>query len=179
MRSAGWIIGRNTALLGLLLVLAHTASAESESRSVQVTATILPRLELTVTPETGRDIAFGAVMQPATGDETMRTVKVNVGVFSNLGHPYHVTQTVRHPLTNTEGMPIADAQFQVLTSDATLGQLGAAQPTSIVPGAATTLYLSNDRGKSDSFNADYRLTVTPTTPAGDFVTDILYTVTSL
>lgn len=177
MRSAKrslWVL-----TLALCLAVPRLSFAESDSKTVHVSATILPRLELSVTPETGTDIAFGAIEQPASGDETNRSVKVNVSVFSNLGRPYHVSQLVRRPLTNAAGSAIADEQFRVLTHDGSRGRTGAPQPTPIVPGTPTTLYLSNDRGKSDAFLADYTLRVTPTTPAGDFDTEIVYTVTSL
>ena len=156
-----------------------SAFAESESRTVQVSATILPRLELSVTPATGSSIAFGAVTQPAPGDQAAPSVAVTLSVFSNLDRPHHVTQMIRRPLTNAQGAAIPDPQFLVTTHDAALGQLGALTPTPVVPGAPTTLYWSNARGKSDAFTADYRLNVTPTTPAGDFGTEIVYTVTSL
>jgi hypothetical protein len=155
------------------------ALAESQTKTVQVSATILPRLELTVTPETGSGIAFGEIEQPAFGATNDRTVKVKLGVFSNLGAPYHVTQMVRRPLENTQGLAIDDAQFTVSARDAGLGQVHTAGATPIVPGQTMTLYTSNAIGKSDQFLADYALQVTPTTPAGQFNTEIVYTVTSL
>lgn len=161
------------------LIAAPRLSAESASKSVQVTATILPRLELSVNPETGQGIVFQAIEQPAEGEQASRSVKVTIGVFSNLGHPYQVTQTLRRPLTSSAGSTIAEQHFQVSTRDAALGSLGAPQPSPTIPGVSTVLYTSNDRGKTDSFVADYTLIVTPKTPAGEYHTDILYTVTSL
>lgn len=153
--------------------------AESDSRTVQVTATILPRLELTVTPEMGHAVAFGAIEQPALGGETERTVQVNLSVFSNLDQPYHVSQLVRHPLRSADGAEISETHFRVRTHAASRGQLALTQPAPITSGQSTTLYTSNERGKSDAFSAEYTLTVTPETPAGDFATEIVYTVTSL
>ena len=161
------------------LAIAPPLFAESDSKTVQVTATILPRLELTVTPETGETIAFGAVTQPAPGGEDSRSVRVAVNVFSNLDRPYHVTQLVRRPLANREGSAISDPQFLVSAHDAGRGRASPVRPTAMIPGRATTLYTSDERGKSDAFKADYTLTVTPETPAGDFATEIVYTVTSL
>ena len=177
MRPSGWTLWSITTLV--LLGIAGIVAAESETKTVQVSATILPRLELSVSPETGQGIAFGDIEQPAPGDQTRRSVKVNVGVFSNLGRPYQVTQTVRRPLTDDAGISLAQAQFEVTTSDAALGMVAASEPLAIVPGDTTTLYTSNSHGKSDAFNADYTLTVTPTTPDGTFETEIVYTVTSL
>lgn len=153
--------------------------AESDSKTVRASATILPRLELSVSPETGEGIVFGVIEQPAPGSEAARSVSVRLNVFSNLGHPYQVTQAIRRPLTNADGQRIPEGQFRVTTRDAGLGVLGVEQPTPLTPGLPTTLYTSNERGKSDRFSADYTLTVTPETPAGDFDTEILYTVTSL
>ena len=171
-------------VLGVAALLTATAlcpplAAETKTHTVQVSATILPRLELSVKPETGADIAFGAIEQPATGQQVSRSVRVSVGVFSNLDRPYHVTQLVRRPLTNAQGETMAVEQFQVTTPPAALGRTAASVPVTIEPGTPTTLYLSNERGKSNSFQADYILTVTPTTPAGDYRTEIVYTVTSL
>lgn len=167
-------------LAAVCLFISHNAAwAESASKTVQVTATILPRLELSVTPETGSAITFGAIEQPAAGETADRSVRVAVGVFSNLGHPYHVTQLVRRGLTNREGAVISDDQFRVMTHDARLGSTTAVQPTPITPGTPSTLYLSNTQGKSDNFLADYTLTVAPATVAGDYDTEIVYTVTSL
>ncbi len=177
MRVLGaWCVSM-TVLLGVISVPA--VRAESDSATIHVSATILPRLELSITPETGSGIAFGAIEQPARGSETTRSVAVNVGVFSNLGHPYHVTQMVRHPLRNPEGALIPDEQWTVMTRDAARGAVGMPQPTAVQSGLPATLYTSNDVGKSDAFLADYTLRVTPTTPAGAFDTEIVYTVTSL
>ena len=165
--------------IGLCLISPATSSAESDSKTVRVSATILPRLELSVTPETGQEIAFGAIEQSPRGESVERSVKVHVNVFSNLDHPYHVTQTVRRDLTNADGRVIPEQQFHLTTRDAVRGSLGAPAPVAVVAGAVTTLYTSDERGKSDAFSADYGLTVTPETPAGDFDTEIVYTVTSL
>lgn len=161
------------------LVRPTAVHAESDSKTIQVSATILPRLELSITPETGSGIAFGAIEQPTRGTDTSRSVAVNVGIFSNLGHPYQVTQMVRHPLRSPAGALIPDEQWTVVTHDAARGVVGMPQPTAVRSGIPTTLYTSNDIGKSDAFLADYTLRVTPTTPAGDFDTEIVYTVTSL
>ena len=168
-------------LMGCLVSLAggRPAAAESDSKTIRVSATILPRLELSVTPETGQVLAFGTIEQPAFGRTIDRAVRVNVHTFSNLGRPYHITQLVRHLLTNDEGTTIPAEQFQVLTPGASLGTLGAPHLTPMAPDVPTTLYISNGRGKSDAFLADYTLTVTPTTPAGQFQTEIVYTVLSL
>jgi len=173
-----WTRGCWIVLLGCLIT-PSLALAETTSHTVQVTATILPRLELTVTPSTGASIAFGAMTQPAQGEEASRTVAVNVSVFSNLDRPYHVTQVIRHPLTSALGSTIPDEQFLVSTRGAAIGEARVTASTPIVPGEVTTLYTSNARGKSDAFAADYTLEVTPVTPAGDFATAIIYTVTSL
>ena len=177
MRTLSWVTRCGLVVTGLIGVT--PAFAESDSKTVQVSATILPRLELSVTPETGEGITFGVVQQPAPGEEATQSVKVSVNVFSNLGHPYHVTQLIRRPLTSPDGLVIADGQFLVTTRDAALGELGAPQAIPITPGNSMTLYTSNDRGKSDAFAADYTLVVTPQTPAGEFNTQIVYTVTSL
>ena len=177
MARSRWAVGVAITLLSFGLSIA--ASAESDSKTVQVTATILPRLELSVSPETGQTIAFGPITQPADGMTAARSVKVNVNVFSNLDRPYQVTQLVRQPLSSARGSTIPEGQLLVSARDAARGQLGPVQPTAIVTGAATTLYRSDGRGKSDAFSADYTLRVTPDTPAGDFQTEIVYTVTSL
>lgn len=177
MNAAGRIVMAGVLMAAVLG--APVVRAESESKTIQVSATILPRLELSITPETGSAIAFGALQQPAPEAVASRSVKVNVGVFSNLGHPYQVTQMVRRPLTNREGATIADSQFTVATREAALGSLAAPGGMAIVPGTSATLYTSNAIGKSDAFLADYTLTATSKTPAGDFGTEIVYTVTSL
>lgn len=163
----------------LSLIVSPVAFAETQSKTVQVTATILPRLELSVEPATGPTIAFGAISQPADGQTAARSVAVSLRVFSNLDRPYHVTQLIRQPLTNTQGSAIPHEQFLLATRDASRGQLRVPQPISFVPGVPITLYESDARGKSDAFTAEYHLAVTPATPAGDFETTILYTVTSL
>jgi hypothetical protein len=175
MDRIGWVMG----MVGVVCGLAGPLFAESDSKTVQVTATILPRLELTVTPETGESIAFGAITQPAPGGEAARSVQVSLNVFSNLDRPYHVTQLIRQPLSTAAGSTIPGAQFLVSARESSRGQLGPTQPTAITPGQPTTLYISDERGKSNAFLADYTLTVTPETPAGDFGTEIVYTVTSL
>jgi hypothetical protein len=106
-------------------------------------------------------------------------VAVHLNVFSNLGRPYQVTQLIRRALMNGDGQMIPADQFQVSARGAQLGQVETDRPTAILPGVDTPLYTSNERGKSDRFSADYILTVTPQTPAGEYDTEIVYTVTSL
>ncbi len=175
MRKAGRTVAWSFLIFAHALPLA--AFAESQSHSVQVTATILPRLELSVSPATGSAIAFGAIVQPDDGHVTTKTVAVNLSVFSNLDRPYHVTQSLRRSLTNAEGTAIPDKQFSVSARGASRGDVGSPGP--IIPGQMATLYTSDAHGKSDAFVADYALAVTPTTVAGDFATEIVYTVTSL
>jgi hypothetical protein len=177
MRRLQWLAGT---LAGVILTTPSLiVFAESDSQTVQVTATILPRLELTVTPDTGEAIAFGAIRQPEPGSRASGAVKVSVSVFSNLDRPYHVTQLVRKPLSSATGSAIPEGQLRVSASNANRGAVGPDLPTAMVPGAPLTLYRSDSRGKSDAFRADYTLHVTPDTPAGDFQTEIVYTVTSL
>ena len=178
MRSEYLIIRIGLATLISISFFTLPAFAESQSHTVQVSATILPRLEFSVAPETGSSIAFGTILQPASGEVATKTVAVNLSVFSNLGQPYHVTQTVRRPLSNSNGSDIPEGQFLVSTRNA---ERGITSPNSrpIVAGENTTLYTSDSHGKSDAFVADYSLAVTPATPAGDFATEIVYTVTSL
>ncbi len=176
MRSHRSMLGITFACLWLL---PGAAGAESNTQTVQVSATILPRLELSVAPETGSSIAFGALTQPADGDAASRSVNVSLNVFSNLGRPYHVTQTIRQPLTNAQGRMIPPEQLQVTTRSAVHGTPGAANPVALIPGVPMTLYTSDAGGTSAEFSADYALKVTPTTPTGTFQTEILYTVTSL
>lgn len=163
---------------GAMMLLA-SAYAESQSHTVQVSATILPRLELSVTPSTGSAIAFGAIMQPSDGETTVKTVAVNLSVFSNLDRPYHVTQSVRHALANEQGVEIPSGQFLVSGRDSARGEIRVTAPVAITAGESATLYTSDANGKSDAFVADYQLAVTPATPAGNFGTEIVYTVTSL
>lgn len=180
--SSTWHVRSFSALLGLGLasfIGASPSFGESDSKVVRVSATILPRLELSVTPETGDSIEFGRLQQPALGDTRSRLIRVSVNVFSNLGHPYQVTQLVQRPMTNREGQTIPDEQFRVTTLGSARGSLGAIDATPITPGASTMLYTSDDRGKSDAFSAEYTLNVTPQTPAGTFDTEVVYTVTSL
>lgn len=165
------------AAVSACLALPGIVRAESESHTVEVSATILPRLELSVIPDTGSGIAFGVLTQPADGTTASRSVNVALNVFSNLGRPYEVTQTLRQPLTNAEGQMMAPEQFRMTTRQAAHGTL--APERSLVPGVPATLYTSDARGTSDTFLADYSLTATPATPAGTFQSDILYTVTSL
>lgn len=178
MQSEKTFIRPVMAMLIVISGITPPVFAESQSHTVQVSATILPRLELSVAPETGSSIAFGAILQPANGDITTKTIAVNLSVFSNLDRPYHVTQTVRQPLSNNNGTDIPDNQFLVSTRNASRGNT-LANALAVIPGENTTLYTSDARGKSDAFVADYSLAVTPATPAGDFATEIVYTVTSL
>ena len=178
MISRRWTLGGSAAVV-CCAVTPLIASAESESRTVQVSATILPRLELSVTPDTGSTIAFGAVTQPAPGETATHSVAVNLRVFSNLDRPYQVTHMIRRPLTNAAGNTIPDTQFLVATHAGARGELRAPTPAPIIPGIPATLYESNARGNSDTFVANYSLAVTPATPSGNFATEVVYTVTSL
>lgn len=150
------------------------AAGEQASTRIQVVAVIKPELSLTVEPETGDRLDLGTIYSSSTEERASQPVKVKVGVFSNLGHPYQVTQELVEPLTNEDGSQLPPGYLIVNQPDALGGDSG------FVDAQQTQVVLASDaRGRSEKRSVAYQLRVPPSQDAGTYRGTIVFTVTAL
>lgn len=130
-----------------------------------------------VLKESGALLRFGVVDFKRGAQESKVRVKIN----SNLGRPYLVTQKLASPLENEQGDKIPDEQltFTMRESELTKGKVKFEDEAVFESERDISIFVSDAAGDSDEFDITYRLKVTPDTHAGDYATQISYSLSEL
>lgn len=129
---------------------------------------------ISVTPyEGGYDLRFGKVS--SVGPCINKEVIVNI--TSDIGKQYHLVQRLLEPLTNAQGISLAQNNFYVYAIRGVnkYGTLGVEQEIPVFLGR-TIIYTSNSQGLSDSFNLVYSLKGSFNVPAGSYRGRIAFTL---
>lgn len=157
------------------MVLCTSAWANNATVSVNVSCTILPLFEMSVTGPNGGNIEFGAIQKEAGQDVVKDAPEVVISAMSNLGKPYKITHELISPLSNGS-TALPDGSMSV---DATSAGGGSAAKNQTVGTVSKTLYESDALGKSDTVTARYNLKVKPEQDAGQYQTKLLYTIVTV
>ena len=129
---------------------------------------------LDVEVEKGSNLHFGTFK---TGEEKEEK-KVVLTVHSNLGEPYQVSQIVSRNLTNSEGVFIPKDHFTFFGSDAQTGLLIVMSPQAVSEGESM-VFTSNKLGDPEEFTLNYSLAIPNEAKAGNYSSDIKYSITTL
>ena len=162
-------------LVAALCLLPTPASASSATQSVEVVARIEPELSLSIEPETGSRIDFGTVRSSATEARLSEPVHVNVRVDSNLGRSYQVTQHLRDPLVNEDGVRLPPGQLLAGLQQEPAGLSAALDGLTEQP---QVLITSDASGTPAAWSVSYQLRVPPDQPAGTYQGTVVMTVTA-
>jgi hypothetical protein len=122
-------------------------------------------------------LQFGNISYKTDSKES----RVRVKIESNLNKPYLVTQKISGPLQNEEGYKIPNElfTFELERPKDTGAKLKVVEEAVIEPEKDTPLFVSNDNGDSDEFEARYKLKVTGSTRGGNYNTGISYSLSEL
>jgi len=103
--------------------------------------------------------------------------EVLVHVFSNLGKPYMVMQSLASALTNEKGVVIKNDYF-TMREDLIEGEMGkvAHSDYHAVKDGDSTIFYSDRQGSPASFKVRYRLRSYPEISPGDYTTSIVYSL---
>jgi hypothetical protein len=141
--------------------------------TVPVRLEIDPIFYLDVQMAQGTALHFGT-FKTSKDEQTQTSV---VTVYSNIGEPYTVSQTVKR-LTNPTGAVIPDGYFRYFGADAKSGTLSATAPTPLGDGE-TIVFKSNSKGSPEKFVLNYLLSVPADARGGSYDSDIKYSITTL
>ena len=146
-----------------------------EQPSLDFLVNIEPTFELQVSPETGGRIEFTDVkaMQPPKINE------VAIGVATNLGRPYQISQKVNSLLMNEQGETIDEGEFTFYEQEVTKGGILKHPSRTEVEVGETTLFISDQQGSPAQFKIIYELTVPRDVGAGKYSSQITYTISEL
>lgn len=131
--------------------------------------------DLIVSPEMGGLIQF----QDLKPHQPPRVSEVVFEVKTNIGEAYQISQTVISEFTNKEGNIIPMENFNLrMESLDTKGVLKFPTKTQVNKGDMV-LFISDSNGPSDRFKAVYELSVPDDLQAGDYSTQIVYSISEL
>jgi len=133
--------------------------------------------EISISPQDQRYSIDFTDLKPSDGP---RLNEVLIGVKSNLGRPYQVTQNVLSELASSNGEKIPAKYFsvQTLSADDTKGNLKVANKISVEKGN-TLLFVSDTNGSADKFKVVYELICPADLKAGNYSSSITYTLTEI
>lgn len=166
------------ALTLAFLIQPSALYADTQSLAALSRAAVETILELRISEEGQSELKFGNVLPSLTQQTSTGPMIINLRVNSNIGERYQVTQSLSGPLENQDGAKI-DAEFLKFTTSS--GNANASVKSSPEPVSTTTqtIYISDDKGTSDSIKAEYNLTVPANQAPGDYSALITYTVSSV
>ncbi len=128
--------------------------------------------DLTVTPELGGIIRFSDLrpLQPP------RTQEVIIEIKTNTRRPYQISQNVISEFIDKEGNIIPQGYFKLSTASLdTKGVLKYLKSTEVRKGEMV-LFISDKEGTSDKFKIIYELNIPLDVKAGDYSTQIVYSI---
>ncbi len=131
--------------------------------------------ELLITPEPGGLIRFNDVKL----NQPPQTSEVLVEIKTNTGRQYQINQHLYSSLTNKNSDVIPAKNFTLRQESIdTKGTLKFPAAGEVKTGD-TVLFVSDKDGSPDKFKLIYELTATPEVRAGDYSTQITYSISEI
>lgn len=135
-------------------------------------------LELRVSEASQSELKFGNIQPSALQPTEVGPMQVILRVNSNINEKYQVTQALAGPLENEKQATIDNKFLKFKTSSENKEAKPVSALTEMAAGTQT-IYVSDEKGLSDTINAEYYLTVPVDQDPGDYTTAITYTVSSI
>lgn len=150
------------------------ATEEMRNEDIDIEIEIRPIFELVVTlpPE-------GMRFTRLIPDTPPQLREINVSVKTNLGRPYQVTQKMIQPLVNENGTALNEEHYlfrqEIISGD---GEVSTQEflPVSV---GETVVFNSGREGKASDFRVIYRLEPYSGMEAGDYQTQIIYSLSEM
>ena len=131
--------------------------------------------ELLITPEPGGLIRFNDVKL----NQPPQTSELLVEIKTNTGRQYQINQHLYSNLANKDSDVIPSKNFTLRQESInTKGALKFTAPSEVKSGD-TILFVSDRDGSPDKFKLIYELTATPEVKAGDYSTQITYSISEI
>lgn len=148
---------------------------EIEQPNLNFLVRIEPTFELKVTPDMGGRIEFRDLKpkQPPKINEVV------LEVATNQGRAYQVSQKVSSLLTNQDGKAIAKEQFVFYEQKISEGGVLKQPARTPVEVGETTLFISDENGSPAQFKIIYELTIPRDLTAGNYSSQITYSISEL
>lgn len=165
-------------LLGMtsFLITSSVCFAETKTHTVNVSVTIAPLLELSVSGPAGGNIEFGLTNKDPNGAVTVNSEDVVISATTNLRRPYQITQSLVTPLENEHNDVFSSEDFSV--SGKSVSSKGTVLQGNVST-SPTVLFRSDAEGMSDTFVTKYHLNVKPEQAPGRYQSRLIYTITTL
>ncbi|MDD4939823.1 MAG: hypothetical protein PHE18_03315 [Candidatus Omnitrophica bacterium] len=146
---------------------------EARIETLEFEVRIDPVFELKVIPQDQKYTIEFLGLKP---NDPPKSNEITIEIETNLGKKYQVTQEVYSGLRGREGSVIPDDFFTFYTQDLkTKGKLSFTDKTQMKTGTRT-LFISDEKGSSDRFKVVYELSAPEKAPAGDYSTNVTYSL---
>jgi hypothetical protein len=149
----------------------------TQNTAVTAKAEIPTILELNISEQGQAELNFGVIRPLADQPAELGPIVIKVDVRSNIGSRYIVSHVMNRRLENGAGDTIPSENLKFTSTPEQTRGTGVAAPMAMGT-QAQTVFLSDEAGSSDTIDLEYRLTVPPAQPPGDYATLLTYTVSS-
>lgn len=166
----------NLSLLTFLLLIPHSVclAANSATVTVDVSVTIRPLFELSVSGPANGNIEFGEVDKKANENTFATSEKVLVTAKTNLREPYMITQSLQSPLQSSSGSTMPDDSMTV--SAKSFNTNGKPANNQAVGINSTVLFESDANGMGDTVEAEYQLKIASNQDSGQYKSKLTYSI---
>jgi hypothetical protein len=159
-----------------LQYLYEDAKTQSKLTSLELEIENERIFELVVTPQEQKYSIEFRDLKPL---EAPKKSEVIIEVKTNLSRPYQVNQDIPLGLTNKKGEQIKPEYFTLETKSlATKGTLKFPEKTPVKKGSSV-LFLSDAEGSPSKFKLVYELACPPDVTAGDYTTNVAYSLSEM
>lgn len=166
----------NFVLLTALFLIPQTASyaARSASVTVDVSVTIRPVFELSVSGPANGNIEFGEVDKKLDETVVAESEKVFVTAKSNLREPYIISHSLQSPLRSISGSTMPDDSMTV--NARSFNTNGKPADNQTVTTNSSVLFESDANGMGDTVEAQYQLKVASNQDPGTYNSKLTYSI---
>jgi hypothetical protein len=190
------VISSDEAGQGDRVEIAYTLSPEASEKAgvyrgvlafrADSSSPLVPREPVRVPVKAQIDAIFDLEVETLAGSlsfgkisnwEQAQSRSVVLTVKTNMSEPYDVSQVVSRKLTNEQGVSLREENFEynVVRESAALDAEEGYRP---VKEGETVLFSSDAKGSPARITVDYRLRIDPGTKAGQYTSEIKYSLTS-
>ncbi len=157
-----------------LRVESQSPAVKNEVLNIPIRFEIESIFSLETKMEQGNSLNFGSFK---VGDENQMR-KVAIKVRSNLGQPYQVSQVISRKMMNEKGAALNDDYFKFKVEGS---QSGTVLVTDLEPVrlGEEPIFTSDAKGTPEALIVSYNLTIPKNSQAGNYTTELKYSITTL
>lgn len=157
-----------------LRIESQSPAVKNEVINIPIRFEIEPIFSLETKIEQSNGLNFGSFK---TGEEN-EIRQVAIDVRSNLGQPYQVSQVIPRKMMNEKGASLNDDYFKVKVEGPQSGTVLISDFEPVRMGEAP-LFTSDAQGSPETLVLSYNLTIPKNSQAGNYTTELKYSITTL